>query len=61
VAPKHRLRYSATAGGETRADVMWAYEHPYEEMLAIRNHGAFYSEKVNVETVEPTKTDRPIP
>jgi uncharacterized protein (DUF427 family) len=53
--------WSVTAVGESKSDVMWAYEHPYAEMLAIRNHGAFYPEKVNIEAVERAETDRPVP
>ena len=53
--------WSVTAVGESKSDVMWAYEHPYAEMVAIRNHGAFYPEKVDIEVVEQTETDRPIP
>ncbi|MDZ5698805.1 DUF427 domain-containing protein [Chelativorans sp. M5D2P16] len=30
-------------------DVMWAYEDPYEEMLAIKDHGAFYADRVTFE------------
>ena len=53
--------WSVTAAGEARTDVMWAYENPYEEMLAIRDHGAFYPDKVRIEAVERSETDRPIP
>jgi uncharacterized protein (DUF427 family) len=53
--------WTVTAVGESRPDVMWAYEHPYEEMLAIRDHGAFHSDKVRIEAVERDQTDRPIP
>jgi uncharacterized protein (DUF427 family) len=53
--------WNVTAVGEAERDVMWAYEHPYEEMLAIRDHGAFYPDKVRIETVEQSKTDRTIP
>ena len=52
--------WSVTAVGEAKPDVMWAYEHPYEEMLAIRDHGAFYPDKVRIEAVEQNQTDRPI-
>jgi uncharacterized protein (DUF427 family) len=30
-------------------DVMWAYEHPYDEMVRIKDHGAFYPDRVKVE------------
>ncbi len=53
--------WNVTAVGETEPDVMWAYEHPYEEMLAIRDHGAFYPDKVRIEAVEQSETDRPVP
>ena len=31
-------------------DVMWAYEHPYDEMARIKDHGAFYADRVTIET-----------
>jgi len=52
--------WDVTAVGETRTDVMWAYEHPYDEVLAIRDHGAFYPHKVQIEAVRQDETDRPI-
>ena len=30
-------------------DAMWAYERPFDEMAEIRNHGAFYANKVTIE------------
>lgn len=30
-------------------DAMWAYETPYDEMLAIKDHGAFYPDRVSIE------------
>lgn len=30
-------------------DVMWAYQHPYDEMTGIRDYGAFYPNKVSIE------------
>ena len=30
-------------------DAMWAYKHPYDEMLEIKDHGAFYPSRVTVE------------
>lgn len=39
---------SPAAGGT--ADVMWAYEQPNNDVLAIKNHGAFYPDKVRIET-----------
>lgn len=34
--------------GDGGKDVMWAYETPYDEMDAIRNHGAFYPDRVEI-------------
>jgi uncharacterized protein (DUF427 family) len=31
-------------------DAMWAYQHPYDEMVEIRDHGAFYPNRVTIET-----------
>jgi uncharacterized protein (DUF427 family) len=27
---------------------MWAYETPFDEMAAIRDHGAFYADRVTI-------------
>ncbi|MBN9233232.1 MULTISPECIES: DUF427 domain-containing protein [Phyllobacteriaceae] len=42
--------WSAGAGGETCRDVMWAYQDPYDEMLAIKDNGAFYPDRVDIRT-----------
>jgi uncharacterized protein (DUF427 family) len=31
-------------------DAMWAYQHPFDEMTEIRDHGAFYPNRVTIET-----------
>jgi uncharacterized protein (DUF427 family) len=31
-------------------DAMWAYQDPYDEMLEIKDHGAFYPNRVTIET-----------
>ncbi len=40
--------YWSVKGGAK--DAMWAYEDPFDEMAEIRLHGAFYSDRVTVET-----------
>lgn len=37
------------AGAEGR-NAMWGYEAPFDEMADIRNHAAFYPDKVTIET-----------
>lgn len=34
------------------SDVLWAYRHPYDEMLAISDHGAFYPDRVTIVKAE---------
>lgn len=41
--------WNASAVGEAADDVMWAYESPFDEMLDIKDHGAFYPNKVRIE------------
>ncbi len=41
--------WNASAVGEAVNDVMWAYEQPYDEMRQIKDHGAFYPDKVRIE------------
>lgn len=30
-------------------DAMWAYRHPYDEIAEIKDHGAFYPNRVTIE------------
>lgn len=41
--------WSVSAQGEAATDAMWAYQAPYDEMLAIMNHGAFDRKKVAID------------
>ena len=41
--------WNASAAGEAVNDVMWAYERPFDEMMRIKDHGAFYPRKVRIE------------
>lgn len=40
--------WTVVAAAESGANAMWAYEHPFREMSAIGNHGAFYPDKVTI-------------
>lgn len=33
-----------------KTDAMWAYENPYDEVAEIGGHGAFYPDRVTLET-----------
>ena len=41
--------WSALPAGETGKDAMWAYQQPFDEMAEIRDHGAFYANRVTIE------------
>ena len=41
--------WNASAAGEAVNDVVWAYERPFDEMTEIKDHGAFYPNKVRIE------------
>lgn len=48
--------WQVSASNGAMADVMWAYQHPYDEMRQIKDHSAFYSNKVRIES---TPSDGP--
>ena len=39
--------YSIPAGGEHAANAVWTYEAPYDAVAAIRDHLAFYPDRVD--------------
>lgn len=42
--------WSVQPAGEKGTNAMWAYEHPYDAMTEIANHGAFYPDRVRIVT-----------
>ena len=40
--------YSIPAGGARSGDAIWTYEAPYEAVAAIKDHLAFYSDRVDL-------------
>jgi uncharacterized protein (DUF427 family) len=40
--------FSVVAGGERADNAVWSYEAPLEQVAAIRDHLAFYPDKVEV-------------
>jgi uncharacterized protein (DUF427 family) len=39
--------FSIPSGGERAVNAVWTYEAPYDAVAAIRNHLAFYSDRVD--------------
>ena len=39
--------YSVPAGGERAVNAVWTYEQPYDAVAAIREHVAFYPDRVD--------------
>jgi len=39
--------YSVPTGGERAANAVWTYEQPYDAVAAIRDHVAFYPDRVD--------------
>ena len=39
--------FSIPLGGERSVDAVWSYERPYESVAAIKDHLAFYSDRVD--------------
>ena len=39
--------YSIPAGGERSINAVWTYEEPYAEVAAIKDHVAFYPDRVD--------------
>ncbi len=39
--------YSVASGGERAANAAWTYEQPYDAVAAIRDHVAFYPDRVD--------------
>lgn len=51
---KGECRYfSIPAGGERSVNAVWTYEAPYEAVAAIRDHVAFYPNRVDAISVTP--------
>jgi uncharacterized protein (DUF427 family) len=39
--------YSVPSGGERAVNAVWTYEQPYDAVAAIRDHVAFYPDRVD--------------
>jgi uncharacterized protein (DUF427 family) len=48
---KGEASYFSVVGGVENA--VWSYEHPYDEVLSIRDYLAFYANRVDSISVEP--------
>ncbi|MGK9232652.1 DUF427 domain-containing protein [Inquilinus limosus] len=45
--------YSIPAGGERAVNAVWSYEAPYDAVAAIKDHLAFYPDRVDSITEQP--------
>ena len=45
--------FSIPSGGDRAINAVWTYEAPYDAVAAIRNHLAFYPERVDVVEERP--------
>jgi uncharacterized protein (DUF427 family) len=45
--------YSVMPGGERSVNAIWTYETPYPSVVAIKDHVAFYPERVDSITESP--------
>jgi len=48
----HASYWTIEAGGKKLDDAVWSYQAPYDEMLAIGGHIAFYADRVDKISVE---------
>jgi uncharacterized protein (DUF427 family) len=44
--------YSIPVGGEKSVDAIWVYEQPHDAVAGIRNHVAFYPDRVDAIEVQ---------
>jgi uncharacterized protein (DUF427 family) len=47
--------FTIQSGGERAINAVWTYEAPYDAVAAIRNHLAFYPERVDVIEERPER------
>ena len=47
--------YSIPVGGEKSTNAVWVYEEPYESVASIRDHVAFYPDRVDFIEVVPVE------
>ena len=45
--------YSITAGGDRSVDAIWVYEQPHTAMAQIKDHVAFYPDRIDAFEVTP--------
>jgi uncharacterized protein (DUF427 family) len=43
--------FSLQADGERSDDAVWTYEDPFDQVAEIRDHLAFYADRVTIETL----------
>ncbi|HZT52737.1 MAG TPA: DUF427 domain-containing protein [Stellaceae bacterium] len=48
--------WSLAANGRTAENAVWSYEHPYDEVMGLKEYVAFYGSRVDAVTVEPARS-----
>jgi uncharacterized protein (DUF427 family) len=53
--------YSVPAGGKKSVNAVWTYENPYPAVAQIKEHVAFYPDRVDKIAEQPPTSDKPNP
>jgi uncharacterized protein (DUF427 family) len=52
--------FSIPAGGARSVNAVWTYETPYEAVAAIKDHVAFYPDRVDAISLQPLQAGDPM-
>lgn len=55
----HAAYYSIPAGGDRSADAVWTYERPHAAVAAIKEHLAFYPDRIDAMETTPDAAATP--
>lgn len=47
--------WTLAANGRTAENAVWSYEHPYDEVIGLKEYVAFYRTRVDAVTAEPAR------
>jgi uncharacterized protein (DUF427 family) len=52
--------YFTLSSGRTAENAVWSYEKPYDEVIAIKDHLAFYPDRVDSISAAPSPASPPL-